>query len=160
MNVTAGESAAPSVLYIDGTKTIYAIDGASTTGVDGALLPDHGYINTPGPHYTWAPFTSPNGPAAQNVTLTLASDGDSPLDITAVTETTSLARSHMVLTNCVGILAVGSSCSITIYYDPTRLAYPTGLMYDTLTVAVQANAPQTTIFSSHFTIRVRVGDND
>jgi hypothetical protein len=83
-----------------------------------------------------------------------------PLDITAASETTALARPHMVATNCVGVLAPGSSCSIAIYYDPTRLAYPTGLMYETLTVTVQSNAPQTAIFSSRFMIHVRVGDDD
>ena len=81
-------------------------------------------------------------------------------DITAVTETTALAQAQMTATDCVATFAPDSSCSITMYYDPTRLAYPTGLQYDTLTVTVQSNSPQTQTFSSHFTIRVRVGDND
>ena len=136
------------------------MNGSATAGVDSALLPNHGFVDTPSPHFTWGAFTPPTGPAAQTVTLTLKSDGDMPLDITAVTETTALARSQMTATDCVAALAPGAACSITIYYDPTRLAYPTGLQYDTLTVTVQSNSPQTQTFSSHFTIRVRVGDND
>lgn len=159
ISVTAGAPAVPPVLYVSGTRTIYAINGAATAGSDSSLSPTQGYIDTPSPHYTWGPFIPPTGPAAQNVTLTLTSDGDMPLDVTSVSETTVLAHSRMLSTNCVTVLVPGASCSISIYYDPTRLAYPTGLMYDTLSVTVQANAPQT-IFSSHFTIRVRVGDND
>lgn len=160
LSIAAGAPAAPPVLNTDGTRTIYASNGSSTTGSDSALLPNHGYVDTPSPHYTWGPFTPPPGPAAQTLTLTLASDGETPLDISAVSETTALARSHMVATSCVGVLPPGTSCSITIYYDPARLAYPTGLMYDTLTVTVQSDAPQIATFSSRFTIRVRVGDND
>jgi len=140
LSITPGAPVTPPILYIEGTRTIYALNGSSTAGSDSALLPNHGYVDAPSPHYTWGPFTPPTGPAAQTVTLTLASDGDLPLDITAASETTALARSHMVATNCVGVLAPGSSCSIAIYYDPTRLAYPTGLMYETLTVTVQSNA--------------------
>src|SRR5438132_1312971 len=75
-------------------------------------------------------------------------------------QTTALARSQMLSTDCVAVLAPGSSCSIAIYYDPTQLAYPTGLMYDTLTVTVESNSPQAAIYSSRFTIQVRVGEND
>jgi len=160
LSVTSGAPATPPVLYTDGTRTTYASDGSSTAGSDSALLPNHGYVDTPNPHYTWGPFTAPTGPAAQTVTLTLASDGDLPLDITSVTETTALARSQMLSTDCVAVLAPGSSCSIAIYHDPTQLAYPTGLMYDTLTVTLESNSPQAAIYSSRFTIQVRVGEND
>lgn len=160
LSVVRGAPATPAVLFVIGTRTAYGTDGSATTGTDSALLPNHGYVDTPSPHYTWGAFTAPTGPAIQTVTLTLTSDGDMPLDVTAVTETTSLARSHMTSTTCIGLLSAGSSCSISIYYDPSRLAYPTGLMYDTLTVTVESNSPQSATFSSHFTIRVRVGDND
>ncbi len=160
VSVVAGAPATPPFLYIDGTKTVYAFNGTSKAGSDSALAPNHGFVDTPSPHYTWAPFTAPTGPAAQNVALTLISDGDMPLDITAVSETTALARSQMVATTCVAVLAPGSSCLIAIHYDPSRLAYPTGLMYDTLTVTVDSNSTQTAEFSSRFTIYVRVGDND
>src|SRR5260370_33903739 len=149
--VTRGAQVAPSPLSDSGTRTIYASNGSSTTGSDSALLPNHGYVDTPSAHYTWGPFTAPTGPAAQTVTLTLASDGDLPLDIAAVSETTVLATSRMVSTNCVGELAPGSGCSIVISYDPSRLAYPTGLMYDTLTGPVQPNARQPAGFRCHST---------
>lgn len=160
LSVTSGAPVTPPVLYTEGTRTIYASNGSSTAGLDSALLPNHGYVDTPNPHYTWGPFTAPTGPAAQTVTLTLASDGDLPLDITSVSETTALARSQIVSTDCVAMWAPGSSCSFAIYYDPTPLAYPTGLMYDTLTVTVESNSPQTAIHSSRFIVQVRVGDND
>ena len=160
LSVTPGAPATPPVLGTDGTRTIYASNGTSTAGSDSALFPNHGYVDTPNPHYTWGPFTPPTGPTAQTVTLTLASDGDLPLDITTVSETTALASSQMLATDCVAVLAPGSSCSIAIYYDPTRPASPTGLMYDTLTVTVESNSPQAATYSSRFTIRVRVGDDD
>jgi hypothetical protein len=160
LTVKAGAPATPPVLFTIGTRTAYSTNGSSTTGTDSALIPNHGYIDTPSPHYIWGSFTAPIGPGAQKLTLTLASDGDMSLDVTAVTESTSLARSQMTSTNCIGVVTAGSSCSISVYYDPTRLAYPTGLIYDTLTVTLQSNAPQAGTFSSHFTIRVRVGDND
>ena len=133
---------------------------SSGSGKGGGYHTIHGYVDTPSAHFTWGPFTAPGGPGVQTVTMSLVSDGDMPLDMASVTETTSLARSHMTSTNCIGVIHAGSSCSISIYYDPTRLAYPTGLMYDTLTVTAQSNSPQAGTFSSHFTIRVRVGDND
>jgi len=162
LGVTAAAPATPSVLSTDGTRTVYGSDGNSTAGWDSALLPNHGYVDTPSSHYTWGPFTPPTGPAAETVTLTLASDGDFnfPLNVTDLSETTNLAQSQMVATDCVGVVASGSSCSITIYYDPTRLAYPTGLMYDTLTVMVQSDSPQAAVYSWRFTIRVGVGEND
>jgi hypothetical protein len=136
LSVTPGAPSAPPILYSDGTRTIYAMNGSATAGVDSGLLPNHGFVDTPSPHFTWGPFMPPTGPAAQTVKLMLTSDADLPLDITAVTETTSLARSQMTATDCVAAFPPGSSCSITIYYDPTRLAYPTALQYDTLTVTV------------------------
>jgi hypothetical protein len=107
MSVVPGAPTAPPVLYTDGTKTVYASNDTSITGSDSALQPYHGYVDTPTAHYTFAPFTAPTGPSAQTITLTLMSDGDLMLDISAVTETTALARSQMVSTNCVAELPPG-----------------------------------------------------
>src|SRR6266446_4092419 len=112
LGVTAGAPTTPPVLYTDGTRTVYATDGISTTGSDSALLPNHSYVDTPSSHYTWGPFTPPTRPAAETVTLTLASDGDLPLDVSALSETTTLAQSQMMATDCVAVIAPGSSCSI------------------------------------------------
>ena len=79
LSVTPVALSAPPILYTDSTRTIYAMNGSATAGVDSALLPNHGFVDTPSPHFTWGPFTPPTGPAAQAVKLTLTSDGDLPL---------------------------------------------------------------------------------
>jgi hypothetical protein len=160
LSVVSGAPVAPPPLYTTGTRTVYAVSGAITSGTDSALSPDHGFVDAPGSHFTWGAFTPPPGPLAQNITLKLTSDGDMALNISEVTEATAVARSHMTSTTCVGTLAVGSTCSIVIFYNPLLLTSPSGLAYETLTVTVQSDSPQSPQFVSQFTIRVWVGSGD
>src|SRR3974390_908947 len=88
LGVHAGEPAHPtSPVSTKGTLVIYAVDPANGdyTGTD-AKLPEHGFVNTPGPHYTWL---TPNVDAVlQQIVYTdtfyLKSDGDLPVNITHV----------------------------------------------------------------------------
>ena len=84
LNVVNGAPAAPVPIGTNGTQTIYASDQASAiyTGVDSALA-THGFVFTPGSHYTWL---TPNpyaviAQAVTTITLTLKSDGDMPLSV-------------------------------------------------------------------------------
>jgi hypothetical protein len=78
---------APSSISITGDVVVCAQNAAGdTTGTD-RELPKRGFVTTPGAHYTW--LTLQNSAVLQQFvythTATLKSDGDVPLDITAVT---------------------------------------------------------------------------
>lgn len=55
---------------------------------------------------------------------------------------------------------MGATCTITVAYDPSRLTSPTGLAYDTLTVALVDNAGQSPDFVQGYTIVVQTGGDD
>ena len=55
-------------------------------------------------------------------------------------------------TTCAGEIPVGSTCDVTVAYDPTRLQSPTGLAYDTLDLAVASDAGQVHDFVQSYTI--------
>jgi hypothetical protein len=59
-----------------------------------------------------------------------------------------------------GEISVGATCSITITYDPAKLATPTGLAYDTLNVAVTSDAGQAMDFIQSYTVVVRLSDQE
>jgi hypothetical protein len=162
LSVTPGAPAIPAPLYVNGTQTVYALDGnGEYTGSDTAL-PNHGFVNTPGSHYTWV---TSNGYAVlqqmvYTITATLASDGDLPLNISAVEASALRAKTTIKNTTCVGQIAAGATCSVTVTYDPTKLRSATGLAYDTLTIGVTSDAGQTPDFVQSYTITVKVGGDD
>jgi hypothetical protein len=155
LKVTPGAPAVPPPLYVSGTRTVYAQNASGdTTGTDSALLPYHGFVNTPGSHYHW--ITSNAYAVLQQAphtfTATLMSDGDVPLNIASV-RAGALQGSVVVDSNtCTGAIPVGATCGITVTYDPTKLCSPTGLSYDTLDIGLTSDAGQAQDFVQRYTI--------
>lgn len=153
-SITTGAPTPPAPLYTDGTRTIYAVAGGGAyTGTD-TRLPHGGFVNTPGSHYSWL---TPNDyqvlrQMPQNFTLTLKSDGDAPLNVRALNASALHASATLQGTTCIGALAAGSTCSVTVAYDPTQLSSATLLAYDTLTVSVASDAGQAQDFVQSYTI--------
>ena len=157
LNVVNGAPAAPVPIGTNGTQTIYASDQASGiyAGVDSALA-THGFVFTPGSHYTWL---TPNpyaviAQAVTTITLTLKSDGDMPLSVVTAQANAVAGLASVTGTTCFGTVPVGSTCTITVRYDPTRLKSPTGLAYDTLTVQIGADAGLAVDWAQHYTIQL------
>src|ERR1700716_1509367 len=87
LSITPGAPVVPAPLYVNGTQTVYAVDGnGGYTGRDIALRPYFGFVNTVGSHYSWV--TSNAYAVLQQTpytfTATLISDGDVSLNISAV----------------------------------------------------------------------------
>lgn len=162
LTVAAGAPAVPAPLYVNGTQTVYAMNSnGGTTGSDSALA-GHGFVNTLGSHYTW---TTSNAYMVLNTTpytftATLASDGDVPLNISAADVGALLGKTTLVSTTCIGTIAVGSTCSVTVTYDARKLKSPSGLAYDTLTLGVASDAGQASDFIQRYTVVVKVSDDD
>ena len=110
---------------------------------------------TPGSHYTW--LTSNAYAVIQQalttITVTLMSDGDLPLTVSTVRASSLRGASASVTsTTCGEQIAVGTTCSITVAYDPTRFFSPTGLAYDTLDIGVLSDAGRVHDFVQSYTI--------
>jgi hypothetical protein len=118
-------------------------------------------VYTPGAHYSW--LTSNAYAVLQQQTpytfaITLRSDGDLPLTVFGTQATALRATATVIATTCTGAIPVGSTCSVTVTYDPSALSSPTGLAYDTLDVNVISDAGLTHDFTQSYTIVVRVSD--
>jgi hypothetical protein len=164
LNITQGAPAVPAPLYVSGTQTVYAMDSnGDTTGTDTALA-SRGFVNTLGSHYTW--LTSNAYLVLQQMpytfTATLASDGDLPLNISAAEVSVLKGKATVNGTTCIGQIAPGATCTVTVTYDPTKLRSATGLAYDTLTLGVTSDAGQASDFIQSYTIVVKkpIDDND
>jgi hypothetical protein len=159
LSVAQGEPAIPAPLYDNGSESVYAVTGnGEYTGTD-TKLPFGGFVFTQGSHYTWltsnAYMDLPQKP--YTFAATLVSDGDVPLNISKVA-VSAVTIHHPALnsTTCVGEIPVGSTCGITVTYNPWWLSSPTGLAYDTLTIAVTSDAGEAYNFVQRYTISVRV----
>jgi hypothetical protein len=155
LTVVAGAPAVPAPIATDGTQTIYAADAyGAFTGTDTAL-PTRGFVFTPGSHYTWLTSSAYAviQQALKTVTVTVKSDGDMPLTVSSV-RASSLngAGASVTSTTCRGQIAVGTTCSITVAYDPTHFVSPSGLAYDTLNIGVVSDAGQVHDFVQSYTI--------
>lgn len=157
VSVVNGAPAAPVPIGTNGTQTIYTSDQASGiyAGVDSALA-THGFVFTPGSHYTWL---TPNpyaviAQAVTTITLTLKSDGDMPLSVVTAQANAVAGPASVTGTTCFGTAPVGSTCTITVRYDPTLLKSPTGLAYDTLTVHIGADAGLAVDWAQRYTIQL------
>ena len=116
------------------TEQVYAASGTSTTGHD---TRGFGYVDVQASHYTWttpqchSPGCGQPIPfAPYNLTVTLQSDGDLPLNVESYTPTTDAGPAYYnksggtvssITTDCSSAVAPGSSCSFQITYDPTSI---------------------------------------
>jgi len=152
--VTAGAPIVPPVLEMKGTETVYAINPAGDfTGSD-TKVAEHGFVNTPGAHYTWlTPQTSTViAPGVYTRGVTLKSDGDVPVHITAVKARALHGIVTATRTDCVGAIKVGSRCSVSLKYDDRAVASTTDPAYDTLRVDLTSDAGEAHDFIQNLTI--------
>jgi len=162
LTVIAGAPVVPAPLSVNGTQTVYAANAQGVfTGSDSAL-PFHGFVYTPGSHFSWLtpnPYTVLSQ-TVYTVTATLKSDGDMPLSISSV-QASALRGIVTVSSNtCTGQIPVGSTCAVTVTYDPTRLRSATGLAYDTLDISVISDAGQVRDFVQSYTIVLNTPTDD
>src|SRR5882762_9260688 len=162
LTVMPGAPVVPAPLSVNGTQTVYAANAQGVfTGSDSAL-PFHGFVYTPGSHFSWLtpnPYTVLSQ-TVYTVTATLKSDGDMPLSISSV-QASALRGIVAVSSNtCTGQIPVGSTCAVTVTYDPTRLRSATGLAYDTLDISVISDAGQVRDFVQSYTIVLNTPTDD
>lgn len=163
LSVTPGAPVVPKPMYVNGTETVYGHNASGGyTGTD-TRLPRGGFVNTQGSHYSWVTSNAYMLLQQQiyTFTLTLKSDGDLPLIITAVDASAMLAKANVKSTTCTGKTAVGSTCSVTVKYDTTVLNSDVdqSFDYDTLTVGVISNAGQANHFVQSYTITLNQANN-
>jgi hypothetical protein len=154
---------APAPLSQNGTETVYAVNGASTTGRD---TRGFGFVDTPAPHYSWQTVNGSYAVipyAVYTVTATLISDGDVPLEYAGATVTPSVfgfytptpGTATISATTCGSSVAVGTTCSITVSYNPRTIkctGSPYGYAYTGLTLVPVTNSEGNTDFTIRFTV--------
>jgi hypothetical protein len=162
LSIASGAPAVPAPIATVGTETIYArVSAGLYTGSDSALR--GGFVFTRGAHYNWqTPATYTVLPNNQPYTLTTAllSNGDIPLNVIAVHAGATAGIVKVDSTTCIGIIAVGTTCDITVTLDPSKLTSTTGLAYSTLTIKPASNAGEKTPFVQSFTIVVPIPPDD
>ena len=115
-------------------------------------------MSTYGAHYEWltsnAALVLP--PQPYTFTATVLSNGDIPLNVTGVKAFTRLrgATATVEGTTCTGVIPPGGTCDVTVTYDDTALASPTGLAHDALTIRLFANAGVIDRFVQEYTDEV------
>lgn len=159
----SSEPVAPSVISTTGTEVVYAISGTSSTGRD---TRGFGFVGTPSSHYSWQ---SVNGgyavipDAGYSITATLISDGDFPLSFVGATVTSSVSGTFtptpgtatISATTCTASVTVGSTCSVTTYYNPTSIkctGSPYGYAYTNIDMKLITDAGANLDFTEGFTI--------
>jgi hypothetical protein len=163
ISMTPGAAAAPSAIRQIGTETIYAVKGTSTTGRDSRGF---GFVSTPSAHYAWQTlnggyFVIPD--AVYPMTMTLISDGDFPLVVAGATAAVSLSgttsatsgKAVISANTCRRSVPVGSTCSVTVSYNPTTIGCTTstsGYAYTKIKVSLVTDAGASSDFTKTFTI--------
>lgn len=163
LNETPGAPTPPAPLYQSGTEIVYANGFLSYTGKD---TRNFGFVETPSAHYSWQ---SVNGgyadipDAPYTIAATLISDGDYAVNfdgasvITQIygTVTPSSGNASVTGNTCVGSVAPGSTCTVTVTYDPTVItctASPYGYAYTGIDLSVITGTGSTTDFTQRFTV--------
>ena len=163
LSMTPGAPTAPAPLYQSGTEIVYATSGASTTGLD---TRNFGFVDTPSSHDTWQ---TPNGTyaaipdAAYPITATLISDGDFDLSFAGATVgsqtfgtlTPTPGDATVADTTCQSAVPTGTTCTVTISYDPTTIMCtysPYGYAYPGIDLALATDAGANKDFTQRFTV--------
>jgi hypothetical protein len=155
---------APPPISTTGTEIVYAISGSSSTGHD---TRGFGFVNTPSSHYSWQTVNGGYAVipyAVYTITATLVSDGDFPLDFDGATVASSISGSYYTPSpgtatvsgsTCASSVPVGSTCSVTVSYDPTTIKCtnsPYGYAYTKIDLSLVTDAGATIDFTQGFTI--------
>jgi hypothetical protein len=154
---------APKPISTTGTEIVYAVSGSSSTGRD---TRGFGFVVTPSSHYAWQTVNGGYAVipyAVYTITATLISDGDFSLDFDGATIasfisgyiTPSPGTATVSGSSCAASVPVGSTCSVTISYDPTTIkctsdAY--GYAYTKISMSLVTDSGVTTDFTQGFTI--------
>jgi hypothetical protein len=154
---------APPPISQTGTEIIYAISGSSKTGRD---TRGFGFVNTPSSHYTWQTVNGGYAVipyAVYTITATLISDGDFSLDFDGATVVSSISgyitpspgTATVSASTCASSVLVGSTCSVTVSYNPTTIkctsdAY--GYAYTKIDLSLVTDAGANIDFTQGFTI--------
>ena len=162
LSVTPGAPVVPLPLYTTGTQTVFAVDTSGDVAGSDSALPEHGFVNSPGSHYTWlTPMSNAVlQQAVYSLVATLKSDGDTPVNISALVPSALHGVATLTGTTCVGQIKVGSTCSINVTYDPTKLTGSDGLAYDTLRIDLTSDAGAAHDFVQKCTIVLPNPNND
>jgi len=165
----AGAPAAPTPLYVDGTKTVYADNGTNKTGSDTAIAGvDKGFVITPSPHYRWQTQSGQYfgiADAPRVFSASLLSDGDFDVDIAEVAVSAAPSGDLGGVPNqgvvsvssdsCGASVAPGATCAYDVTYDPTTIRCtpsPYGQVYTTVTLTLSTDAGQTFDFTQSYTV--------
>ena len=154
---------APAPISTNGTEIVYAISGASSTGHD---TRGFGFVNTPSSHYSWQTVNGGYAVipyAVYSVTASLISDGDLALQYDGATVASSISgyitpapgTASVTGTTCGSAVPSGSTCSVTVSYDPTTIkctgdAY--GYAYTKIDLSLVTDAGTNTDFTLGFTV--------
>lgn len=154
LSVKPGASAVPAPLSAKGTRTVYAANAnGGCTGSD-SKLPGGGFVDTPGPHYSW--LAANNGTVVQERVSTqvamLKSDGDEPVHITVVEVSALKGIAHVKSTTCTGVIEVGVSCVVSVIYDSSQLNAVNGSVRDTIRITVKSDSGDRQEFTQSFTV--------
>jgi hypothetical protein len=163
MTPVASAPVAPTPISTTGTEIVYAISGSSSTGRDTRRF---GFVNTPSSHYKWQTVSGGYAVipyAVYTITATLISDGDFALDFDGAAVMSSISgyitpspgTATVSATTCGSSVPVGSSCSVTVSYNPTTIkctsdAY--GYAYTKIDLSLVTDAGANTDFTEGFTI--------
>jgi len=161
LSVTPGAPLVPSPLYTLGTQKVYAL-GANglVTGTDSKLA-GGGFVNSPGGHYTWlTPMTTAViHQQVYAVVATLKSDGDMPVNISAVLPS-AFSGKVTIVAPCIGQIKVGDTCSINVTYDPTLLTGTDGVAHDTVRIDLTSDAAASHDFIQNYTVLLPSPDDN
>jgi hypothetical protein len=163
LSETPGAPTAPAPLYQIGTEIVYANGFFSTTGKD---TRNFGFVATPSAHYSWQTVNGAytNFPdAPYTIAATLISDGDCSVNFDAATVTPQIygtytpasGNASVTGNTCVGSVAPGSTCTVTVTYDPTVITCtgsPYGYAYTGIDLSLIGNAGSTTDFTQRLTV--------
>ncbi len=161
LSIASGAPTIPAPAGTSGTETIYALQSANEyTGTDSALSTG-GFVFTYGSHYNWLTsnaYTVLNTQGSYTFTVSLTSNGDAPLTITAVKASAAMKQSKVTVSGntCIGQIPAGGTCGMTITYNDAKLSSTTGLAYDTLTIHLTSNAGVASDFVQSYTDVVRI----
>jgi hypothetical protein len=154
---------APPPVSQTGTEIVYAVSGTSSTGHD---TRGFGFVNTPSSHYSWQTVNGGYAVipyAVYTITPTLISDGDLALAFDGAAVTSSISgyitpapgTATVTGNTCGSSVSAGSTCSVTVSYDPTTIkctgdAY--GYAYTRIDLSLVTDAGTNTDFTMGFTV--------
>jgi len=154
LSVAPGAPVVPKPLYTNGTQVVYAVDAnGNTTGSD-TKMRGRGFVSTLGSHYSWVTRMSEAElrPVVYTIIATLQSDGDSPVNISAVTPSALHGVATLQSTTCTGEIPVGADCSVTVMYDARNVAVANRSVLDTFRIDLTSDAEAAQDFIQNFLI--------